>query len=163
MAGEEVAKDDDEDDQLQVQHMPDEGDDALKEAVARAMIEEGLQDGEGLVQGGNNDNRSKATSTGNNGDAYQKRGAVVTYVVTRRFRQFQRLHADLSLMDPALAKALPAVPEGGLRAFADRFSRRRIAERAKTFDAMLQLVCACFPEIMQGHYMRRFLKQSSTV
>ena len=149
-----VEEEDDEEELAQGKRVKGEDDDAMKEAVARAMAEEGLEQEARQEQGGGAFER---------GDAYGEDPRAVTYVVTRRFRQFQRLHADLKLIDPALARALPPFPEGGLRAFADRFSPRRIAERAKALDAMLQLVCACFPEIMQGRYVRRFLKQNSFV
>ena len=144
-----------------------EGDDsALQEAVAQALAEEGL--GDSAEGDGGSTKAAAAAAAAASASAGAGGGGgddprCITYTVTRRFRQFQRLHADLKLMDPALARALPAMPEGGLRAFADRFSPKRIAQRAKAFDATLQLVCACYPDIMQSRYVRRFLKQNSMV
>ena len=87
----------------------------------------------------------------------------VAYTVNRRFRQFARLFADLKLTNRALCAALPPLPEGGLRAFKDRFSPSRVAERAKVFDAMLRVVSDQFPDVLDSFLMRRFLKQNVVV
>ena len=54
------------------------------------------------------------------------------------------------------------IPEGGLRAFKDRLSARRVAQRAKVFDEALRAVSR-HPDVLDSFLMRRFLKQNFAV
>ena len=86
----------------------------------------------------------------------------VAYTVARRYRQFARLFADLKLVNREVCRALPPLPEGGLRAFKDRLSERRVAQRAKVFDEALRAVSR-YPDVLDSFLMRRFLKQNFAV